>query len=47
MEIDIKRYPDNIKILSTNNIVPLADHVAHYLKHMPEAALNTIKSTLL
>ena len=47
MEIDIKRYPDNIKILSTNNIAPLADHAAHYLKHMPEAALNTIKSTLL
>ena len=46
-EIDIKRYPDQFKILPTNNIVPIADHAAKYLKHMPDDALKTIKSTLL
>ena len=46
-EIDIKRYPDNLKILPTNNVVPLSDHAAKYLKHMPANALSTIKSTLL
>ena len=46
-EIDIKRYPDQFKILPTNNIVPISDHAAKYLKHMPSEALNTIKYTLL
>lgn len=35
------------KILPTNNIVPLPDHAAKYLKHMPSHVLNSIKSTLL
>ena len=46
-EIEIKKYPTMDKILPTNNIVPLPDHAAKYLKHMPSAALNSIKKEIL
>ena len=46
-EIDIKRYPDDVRITPTNNTVSVADYSAQIMKHMPNKSLNTIKKTLL
>ena len=46
-EIDIKRYPDDVRILPTNNTVSISDYSGKILKHMPAKALDTIKETLL
>ena len=43
----MSRYPDNVRISLTNNIVPLADHAAAILKHLSNKALVKIKKTLL
>ena len=46
-EIDIKRCPDDVRILPTNNTVSISDYSGKILKQMPEKALDTIKETLL
>ena len=35
-EITINRYPDDITILPSNNTMPLCDHAAAILKHIPD-----------
>ena len=46
-KIDIKRYPDDVRILPTNNTVSISVYSGKTLKHMPAKALDTIKETLL
>ena len=46
-EVDIKRYPDNIHILPTNNFVDTCNYSAKMLKKVPAKALDTIKEILL
>ena len=46
-EVDIKRYPDDVRITPTNNTVSIADYYAQKIKHMPNKSLDTIKKTLL
>ena len=46
-EVDIKCYPDDVRITPTNNTVSVADYSAQIMKHMPNKSLNTIKKTLL
>ena len=46
-ELDIKRYPDEICILPTNNTVDIYIYSEKMLKHLPRKALDTIKETLL
>ena len=46
-ETDIKRYPDDVRILPTKNTVSISDYLGKILKHMPAKALDTIKVTLL
>ena len=46
-EIDMSKYPDDVRISPTNNTLPLADHAAAILKHLPNKALDKIKKTLL
>ena len=46
-EVDIKRYPDNIRILPTNNTVDIYRYSEKMLKHLPAKSLDTIKETLL
>ena len=41
-EIDIKRYPDELRILQTNNTVEMYRYAAQILKHMPKKALEAI-----
>ena len=45
-EVDIKRYPDNIRILPTNNAVDIYNYSAKMLKKLPAKALDMIKETL-
>ena len=42
-EVDIKRYPDDVRITPTNNTVSIADYSAQIMKHMPNKSLDTIK----
>ena len=46
-EVDIKRYPDDVRITPTNNTVCIADFSAQIMKHMLNKSLDTIKKTLL
>ena len=46
-EVDIKRYPDDIRILPTNNTVDIYRYSEKMLKHLPAKSLDTIKETLL
>ena len=46
-EVNIKRYPDDICILPTNNTVDIYNYSAKMLKTLPAKALDTIKETLL
>ena len=46
-EIDISRYPDEVRIFPTNNTVPLTDHAAAILKQLPNKALAKITKILL
>ena len=43
----MSRYLDDCRISPTNNTVPLADHTAAILKHLPNKVLDEIKKTLL
>ena len=46
-EVDIKRYPDDVRITPTNNTVSIADYYAQKIKHMPNKSFDNIKKTLL
>ena len=46
-EVDIKLYPDDIRILPTNNTVDIYRYSEKMLKHLPAKSLDTIKETLL
>ena len=46
-EVDIKRYPDDVRITPTNNTVSIADYSAQIMKHMPNKSLDTTKKILL
>ena len=46
-EIDIRRYPDDVRILPTNNTISIADYAANQLKHLPNKSLADIRDTIL
>ena len=46
-EIDIRRYPDNVRILPTNNTVKVYNYAAQQIKHLPTKSLDDIKETIL
>ena len=46
-EVDIKRYPDDVRITPTNNTVSIADYSAQIMKHRPNKSLDITKKTLL
>ena len=46
-EVDIKRYPNDVRITPTYNTVSVADYSAQIMKHMPNKSLNTIKKNIV
>ena len=46
-EIDARRYPDNVRILPTNNTVEIYQYAAQQLKHLPSKSLDDIRQPLL
>ena len=46
-EIDIRRYPDDVRILPTNNTVKVYNYAAQQIKHLPRKSLDDIKETIL
>ena len=46
-EIDNKRYPDDVRILPSNNTVEIYRQAAQILKHTPKKAIDAINETLL
>ena len=46
-EIDIRRYPDDVRILPTNNTISIADYAANQLKHLPGKFLADIRDIVL
>ena len=46
-EIDARRYPDDVRILPTNNTVEIYQYAAQQLKHLPKKSLDDIRETLL
>ena len=46
-EIDIRRYPDDVRILPTNNTVKVYNYAAQQIKHLPTKSLDDIKKTIL
>ena len=44
---DIRRYPDNIRILPTNNTVEVYNYAAQQIKHLATKSLDDIKETIL
>ena len=46
-EVDIKHYPDDVRILPTNNTVDIYRYSEKMLKNLPAKASDTIKETLL
>ena len=46
-EIDARRYPDDVRILPTNNTVQIYQYAAQQLKHLPSKSLDDIRETLL
>ena len=46
-EIDIRRYPDDVRILPTNNTVEVYNYAAQQIKHLPTKSLDDIKETNL
>ena len=45
-EVDIKRYPDDIRILPTNNTFDIYRYWEKMLKHLPAKSLDTIKENI-
>ena len=46
-EIDARRYPDDVRILPTNNTVEIYQYAAQQLKHLPNKCLDDMRETLL
>ena len=46
-DIDIRRYPDDTRILPTNNNVDVYQNLASQLKYLPKNAISTIEKKLL
>ena len=46
-EIYIRRYPDDVRILSTNNTVEVYNYIAQQIKHIPTKSLDDIKETII
>ena len=46
-EINARRYPDDIRILPTNNTIKIYQYAAQQLKHLPKKSLDEIRETLL
>ena len=46
-EIDIRRYPDDVRILPTNNTVEVYNYAAQQIKHLLTKSLDDIKETIL
>ena len=46
-EIDARRYPDDVRILPTNNTVQIYQYAAQQLKHLPSKSLDDIREALL
>ena len=46
-DIDIRRYPDNTRILPTNNNVDVCQFAAFHLKYLPKDSVKTIMKQLL
>ena len=46
-EIDARRYPEDVKILSTKNTVEIYQYLAQQLKHLPSKSLDDIRETLI
>ena len=46
-DIDIRRYPDDTRILPTNNTIDVYQYSVQQLKYLPEDALATVRKTFL
>ena len=46
-EIDARRYPDDVRILPTNNTVEIYQYAAQQLNYLPTKSLDNIRETLL
>ena len=46
-EIDIRCYPNDVRILPTNNTVKVYNYAAQQIKHLPTKSLDDIKETIL
>ena len=46
-EINIRGYPDAVRILPTNNTASIADYDANQLKHVPDKSLADIRDIIL
>ena len=46
-DIDIRWYPDNVRILPTHNTVDVYQYSAQQLKYLPRDALQTVEKTFL
>ena len=45
--IDARRYPDDVRILPTNNTVENYQYAVQQLKHLPSKSLDDVRETLL
>ena len=45
--VDIRRYPDDVRILPINNTVEVYNYAAQQIKHLPTKSLDDIKETIL
>ena len=46
-EINLRHYPDVVRILLTNNMVEIHQYAVQQLKHLPSKSLDDIRKTLL
>ena len=46
-EIDIKRYPDNVKVLPTDKTISIYDYAKAQLKYLPKDSVKKIRKLLL
>ena len=46
-EIDVKRYPDDVRILPTNNTVEVYNYTAQQIKHLLTKSPDDIKEMIL
>ena len=46
-DIDIRRHPDDVRILPTNYTVSIADYAANQLKHLSGKSLADIRDTII